>query len=517
MTPRKLATVALAVCFTSLAAAVPCMAQDYQYPSGVIPPGVPASHPYDPSQQQQIQPAQVAPDDPNTPDPALANFAPAGQASQYPADQPLDPAPSGLLQSDGSYQQPAAASDDTTPDAQADGAPPDLFDYDQPFAPGPYFLWIPGYWAHNLRGFFWVPGQWARAPFMGALWTPPYWSFSGGAYRFHSGYWGTHIGYYGGVNYGFGYNGVGFYGGYWRGNEFFYNTAVTRVPATISTAYNHTTIVNGVTYGAGISVRTSYNGGPGGLKVRPLRSEIAAAHEPRMPETRSQALIRNQYSRRPDVAFSQNQGHPVSAAMTLHTVTAIARGGTTTYIGPGRAVAAPPRALPPATMQDAQRIETQRQESIQLRRQQIEARRAAGEPVTGISSGVSTMPPSQSGSTSVPSLRRIPSGQTNTTYTTTTSDSSHTQAQSTTHYVPRPPANSISTTSREPAPAHTEPRPEPARTEPAPVEPARTEPVEPVAHASEPAHPASQPAHPAEPAAHPVPPRPVPPPPRASH
>ncbi len=33
------------------------------------------------------------------------------------------------------------------------------------------------------------------------------------AYVFHPGYWGQHVGYYGGVNYGFGYMGIGFVGG----------------------------------------------------------------------------------------------------------------------------------------------------------------------------------------------------------------------------------------------------------------------------------------------------------------
>jgi hypothetical protein len=505
MTSCKIATVALASLLTS---AAPGVTQDVQYspaypPAQTVSGAVLAFPPYDPSQQQDIQPAQVAPDDPNTPDPALANFAPAGHF-QYPAELPPDPATSAQLQSDGSYQQPAAISDDNAPDTQADQPPPDLFDYDQPFAPGPYFLWIPGYWSHNRLGFFWVPGLWTRAPFIGALWTPPYWNFSGGAYRFHSGYWGAHIGYYGGVNYGFGYIGAGFFGGYWRGKEFFYNAAVTRVPATISTVYRHTPIYHG-----GVSVRTSYNGGPSGLQARPLRSEIAAAHEPRLPEMRSQVMLRRQFSHMSVVASNRNQGHPVTAAIAPRT--AINHAGIMPSIASARTIA------PPATLQDAQHLETQRQENLQRQRQQIEVRRAAGEPVTGASSGVSTMP--GSGSTSI---RRIPSGQTGTTYTTTTSDSSRTSTQTTTHYEPRPSTNSTSTSSREPEPARTEPRPEPARTEPAHVEPARTEPVatnpaEP-AHATEPAtHSAGQPAHPAEPASHPAP-HPAPPPPRpASH
>jgi len=531
--PCKVATVALATLLTSLTAAIPGAAQSsIQYPSTQSTSGpIPAAQPYDPAQQQDIQPAQVVPDDPNTPDPALANIAPASHVD-YPADQPSDPAPSGLLQSDGSYQQPAAVADDNTLDAQADQPPPALFDYDQPFAPSPYSLWVPGYWAHNRIGFFWVPGQWSRAPFIGALWTPPYWGFTGETYRFHPGYWGTHIGYYGGVNYCFGYIGTGFYGGYWRGNEFFYNTAVARVPSTIATVYNHTTIFHGTTYSPGAGVRASYSGGPGGLRTRPTTSEIVAAHELHLPETRSQVLIRNMSSRTPEAAFNNNQGHPVRVVMVPRV--AVGRPSITASIAPL-----------PASIQDAQLLETQRQERLQRMHQQMDALRAAGESITGISSGVSTMPPSQSGSTSLPSLRRIPPGQARTTSTTSTSSTDRTSSQtttryespqSTTHYEPRPPANPVSTAHDEPTATHTETRPEPVRTEPVRVEPVRVEPVrtepvatnpvEPIAHTTEPivhseptGRPAEQTAHPPEPTVHVAPAQhPAPPPPRtASH
>ena len=53
------------------------------------------------------------------------------------------------------------------------------------------------------------------APAVGLLWTP--------------GYWGPQVGFYGGVNYGYGYGGVGFGGGRWNGGNFNYNTAVMRV------------------------------------------------------------------------------------------------------------------------------------------------------------------------------------------------------------------------------------------------------------------------------------------------
>jgi hypothetical protein len=49
-------------------------------------------------------------------------------------------------------------------------------------------------------------------PEPGFLWTPGYWGWGDGAFIFHEGYWGPHIGFYGGINYGFGYVGFGYEG-----------------------------------------------------------------------------------------------------------------------------------------------------------------------------------------------------------------------------------------------------------------------------------------------------------------
>ena len=108
-------------------------------------------------------------------------------------------------------------------------APPALPVYTQPVIPGPGYLWTPGYWAWNADAsdYYWVPGAWVLSPRPGLLWTPGYWGWSGGAYAWNSGYWGPHVGFYGGVSYGFGYTGVGFAGGYWSGGAFMYNRSVT--------------------------------------------------------------------------------------------------------------------------------------------------------------------------------------------------------------------------------------------------------------------------------------------------
>ncbi len=110
-------------------------------------------------------------------------------------------------------------------------APPALRVYAQPPCPGDDYIWTPGHWAYDPSGYYWVPGAWVLAPHPGYLFTPGYWGFVNGAYVWHHGYWGLHVGFYGGVNYRFGYTGVGFHGGYWRGGHFFYNRAVANVDA----------------------------------------------------------------------------------------------------------------------------------------------------------------------------------------------------------------------------------------------------------------------------------------------
>ena len=109
-------------------------------------------------------------------------------------------------------------------------APPAIPVYAQPVMPGDGYVWTPGYWAYGPDGYYWVDGAWILPPYVGALWTPGWWGWGGGLYYWHPGYWGRTVGYYGGINYGFGYFGTGFVGGYWNGGHFFYNTAYAHIP-----------------------------------------------------------------------------------------------------------------------------------------------------------------------------------------------------------------------------------------------------------------------------------------------
>jgi WXXGXW repeat (2 copies) len=192
---------------------------------------------------------------------------------------------------------------------EADAPPPPLPTYQQPEAPAPNYIWTPGYWAYAPVGYYWVPGAWVFAPYPGALWTPGYWGFFGNRYLFHRGFWGPHIGFYGGVNYGFGYTGSGYHGGYWNGNNFYYNRAVNRINATrITNVYNRTVVVNN-NYN-----RISYNGGRGGIPVRPQPAEIAAMRGPRTPPMSAQLQNQRQAAQNRQQFYNQNQGRPAIVA-----------------------------------------------------------------------------------------------------------------------------------------------------------------------------------------------------------
>ena len=163
-------------------------------------------------------------------------------------------------------------------------APPLLPVYVQPPIPAPGYIWTPGYWAYGPYGYFWVPGTWVQPPAVGLLWTPGYWGWNNGVYAFNQGYWGPHVGFYGGINYGFGYGGVGYQGGYWNNGAFNYNRAVNNISNTqITNVYNRT-VVNNTTVN-----NVSYNGGNGGTVARPTPQEQAFARAQRLPPTSNAA------------------------------------------------------------------------------------------------------------------------------------------------------------------------------------------------------------------------------------
>jgi hypothetical protein len=240
-------------------------------------------------------------------DPAAANLAPADSGTAASAAPQSAPPPD----SGGSYDQASQGSDDsgngTQPVEYADQPPPPLPDYDQPPAPGDGYLWTPGYWGWGQGGYYWVPGGWVQAPYEGALWTPGYWGYSHNRYGFYRGYWGPHIGYYGGVNYGFGYVGLGYQGGYWGGGHFNYNRSVNNVNVTDV----HNVYSRSVNENRG-GVRVSFNGGSGGLQVRARPAELMARQEQHAPPMSAQLQNEHVASANRAQFASVNHGRPAS-------------------------------------------------------------------------------------------------------------------------------------------------------------------------------------------------------------
>ena len=188
-------------------------------------------------------------------------------------------------------------------------APPELPIYAQPYCPGQGFLWTPGYWAYGEDGYFWVPGVWVQPPTVGYLWTPAYWGYDDGGYLFHSGYWGPHVGFYGGVNYGFGYLGQGYDGGYWQGNQFNYNRAVNN----INVNNVHNTYVSNVTTVNNYN-RVSYNGGAGGIQARPQGQDLQAQRDRHVQATPVQQQHQQLAAQNRLQLASVNGGRPQIAA-----------------------------------------------------------------------------------------------------------------------------------------------------------------------------------------------------------
>ncbi|MEJ2009658.1 MAG: hypothetical protein P8Z30_16150, partial [Acidobacteriota bacterium] len=185
--------------------------------------------------------------------------------------------------------------------------PPALPVYAQPPCPAPGYIWTPGYWAWApAYGYYWVPGTWVPAPFMGALWTPGYWAYDNGMYVWYAGYWGPVVGYYGGINYGYGYTGFGYYGGYWNRGVFYYNREVNRIPSrNFRYVYNQRVVErNEYRY-------ISYHGGPGGTVIRP---QLAAGRDRHFGAV-GQQMQQERFARTNRVQWaSVNRGRPNIAA-----------------------------------------------------------------------------------------------------------------------------------------------------------------------------------------------------------
>src|SRR6185437_14697617 len=226
--------------------------------------------------------------------------------------------------------------------------------------PAAGYLWTPGYWAYDDQdGYYWVPGTWVLAPEPGLLWTPGYWAWSDNGYVWNAGYWAPEVGFYGGVNYGYGYNGAGYEGGYWRDGTLYYNRSVNRIDNTtnVTNVYNKT-VINNTTV-----TNVSYNGGNGGTTARPTPGEMAVVHARHVPPTGEQTQHEHTAAANRDQWASTNHGKPavvatakpgmfagqgvVNESRVSHTYRATSTGDVAKSPGTPPAIATHPKEAPP--------------------------------------------------------------------------------------------------------------------------------------------------------------------------
>ena len=278
-----------------------------------------------------------------------------GQGPTVPLQDPVataNLAPSAVPSNNASYEGSnrgySEEDDDTSygqPVVYASEPPPPLPEYSQPECPGDGYLWTPGYWSYASDGYYWVPGAWTRPPEVGQLWTPGYWGNTGGRYRYNNGHWGQHIGYYGGINYGSGYEGAGYQGGYWSGDRFNYNRSVNNVTSTNVRTYTRAVtdaVINNIIIN-NTTTRASYNG-PGGVTRRPLPMELAATREQRIPPMNTQMQQRQEAAQNRQQFDSVNHGRPA----VVVAIQPIPAGKPIAPVIPARAAAATPPAPAPA-------------------------------------------------------------------------------------------------------------------------------------------------------------------------
>lgn len=230
-------------------------------------------------------------------------------------------------------------------------APPQLRIYTQPPCPYDGYMWTPGYWGYGDMGYYWVDGIWVRPPQIGYLWTPCYWGYSNGIYGWNQGYWGTQVGFYGGINYGYGYGGFGFGGGRWQGNSFSYNTAVMNVNTSIvHNTYIDRTVINNTT----ANTHSSFNG-TGGTSAQPRPEELAAMHANHVQATAEQ--VTHQKTASADTRQYASVNHRLPATRTSTT-----RVHNTTRVHQNHAVNTQPVVKKPHTQQPAQQPHAQAHE-----------------------------------------------------------------------------------------------------------------------------------------------------------
>ncbi len=129
--------------------------------------------------------------------------------------------------------------------------------------------------------------------------------------RFHAGYWGPHIGFYGGVNYGFGYGGAGYRRRTLGRESFCVQHRSRQRQHHGGSQHLYEQCRRTITYTVN---KVSYNGGAGGVAAAPTSQERMAAQEPHVPPTPMQHQHVQEAVRNPALSAAANGGHPAIAA-----------------------------------------------------------------------------------------------------------------------------------------------------------------------------------------------------------
>jgi hypothetical protein len=58
-----------------------------------------------------------------------------------------------------------------------------------PIAPGPGYVWVPGYHVWNGNAYVWTPGRWNRPPDGRRRWVPGHWVHTRRGWRWIEGHW----------------------------------------------------------------------------------------------------------------------------------------------------------------------------------------------------------------------------------------------------------------------------------------------------------------------------------------
>jgi hypothetical protein len=68
-------------------------------------------------------------------------------------------------------------------------APPGAVVERVPVAPGPRYVWVPGYYRWDGRGYLWAPGAYVLPPRPRARWVPGRWAHERGGWYWMEGRW----------------------------------------------------------------------------------------------------------------------------------------------------------------------------------------------------------------------------------------------------------------------------------------------------------------------------------------